>query len=70
MAARPDLTAQVSVGQQLFPKPTLEKARTVAHVVKRAKQYQDLAWRVKSVPFQDLRLCPHTDAAFANAERE
>ena len=67
---RPDLAVQVSMGQQLFPRPTLEKARTVAHVVKRAKQYKDLTWHIKAVPLEDLRLCLHTDAAFANAKRE
>ena len=67
---RPDLAVQVSMGQQLFPRPTLDKARTVAHVVKRAKQCRDLTWHIQAVPLEDLRLCLHTDAAFANARRQ
>ena len=30
------------------PSPTLEQARTVAHVVKRAKQHADLEWVIQS----------------------
>lgn len=67
---RPDLSVQVSQGQQLLPTPTLGDARTVCNVVRRAKQYQDLSWKILSIPFDQLRLCLHTDAAFANAKRQ
>ena len=54
----------------MFPTPTLEQARAVAHVVKRAKQHADLQWVIQAVPISKLRICLHTDAAFANAKKE
>ena len=65
---RPDLAVQVSQGQQLMPRPTLGEAKTVANVVRRAKQYQELEWRILPIPVKRLRLCLHTDAAFGNAK--
>ena len=65
---RPDLAVQVSQGQQLMPRPTLGEAKTVGNVVRRAKQYQELEWRIQSIPAKRLRLCLHTDAAFGNAK--
>ena len=67
---RPDLAVQVSQGQQLLPTPTLGEARTVGNVVRRAKQYKNLSWKILPIPFQDLRICLHTDAAFANAKKQ
>ncbi len=67
---RPDLAVQVSQGQQLLPTPTLGEARTVGNVVRRAKQYKSLSWKILPIPFQDLRICLHTDAAFANAKKQ
>ena len=67
---RPDLAVQVSQGQQLLPRPLLGEARTVANVVRRAKQFKTLTWKVLSIPFDELRLCLHTDAAFANAKKK
>ena len=67
---RPDLAVQVSQGQQLLPKPTLGAARTVGNVVRRAKQYKHLVWKILPIPVQELRLCLHTDAAFANAKKQ
>lgn len=61
---RPDLAVQVSQGQQLLPAPSLGEARTVCNVIRGAKQYQDLSWKILSIPFDQLRLCLHTDAAF------
>ena len=46
---RPDLSVQVSQGQQL-PTATLGDARTVCNVVRRAKQHQDLSWKILSIP--------------------
>ena len=61
---RPDLAVQVSVG--------LGQAKTVANVVRRAKQYKDLVWGILPThfPMKDLRLCIHRDAAFANAKKQ
>ena len=67
---RPDLSVQVSQGQQLLPKPLLGEARTVANVVRRAKQFKNLTWKILSIPFSELRLCLHSDAAFANAKKK
>lgn len=67
---RPDLAVQVSQGQQTLPKPTLGEARTVANVTRRAKQYKHLTWKILPIPFDKIRLCLHTDAAFANARRQ
>ena len=67
---RPDLAVQVSQGQQLLPSPTLGEARTVGNVVRRAKQYKSLSWKILPIPFSDLRICLHTDAAFANAKKQ
>ena len=67
---RPDLAVQVSQGQQLLPSPTLGEARTVGNVVRRAKQYKNLSWKILPIPFHDLRICLHTDAAFANAKKQ
>ena len=65
---RPDLAVQVSQGQQLMPRPTLGEAKSVGNVVRRAKQYQELEWKIQSIPVKNLRLCLHTDAAFGNAK--
>ena len=67
---RPDLAVQVSQGEQLLPSPTLGEARTVGNVVRRAKQYKTLSWKILPIPFHDLRICLHTDAAFANAKKQ
>lgn len=67
---RPDLAVQVSQGQQILPTPTLGAAKTVGNVVRRAKQYKHLTWQILPIPFDQLRLCVHTDAAFANAKKQ
>ena len=63
---RPDLAVQVSQGQQLLPRPTLG----VGNVVRRAKQYKSMSWKILPIPFPELRPCLHTDAAFANAKKQ
>eukprot|EP00435_Cladocopium_sp_Y103_P050503 s1907_g15.t1 len=65
---RPDLSVQVSQGQQLMPRPTIAEARTISNVVRRARQYKDLKWSILPIPPEELRLCVHTDAAFGNAK--
>ena len=67
---RPDLAVQVSQGQQMLPKPTLGEARTIGNVVRRAKQYKHLVWKILSIPMDELRLVLHSDAAFANAKKQ
>jgi hypothetical protein len=65
---RPDLSVQVSQGQQLMPAPTVGEARTISNIVRRARQYKELTWSILPIPPEDLRLCVHTDAAFGNAK--
>ena len=65
---RPDLSIQVSQGQQLMPMPTLGEAKAVNNVVRRAKQYRELEWIIQPIPVENLRLCLHTGAAFGNAK--
>ena len=67
---RPDLSVQVSQGQQQVPHPTLGQARQIGNVVRRAKQYRDQKWVILPMPLTSLRLCLHTDAAFANAKKQ
>jgi len=65
---RPDLAVQVSQGQQIMPRPSLGQARGVANIVRRAKQYRDMSWKILPIPLNRVRLCLHTDAAFGNAK--
>lgn len=64
--SRPDLSAQTSLSQQAFPKPTVHHLLEANHVIRRAKQFVDLGIAFQSIPPEDLRLCCHSDAAFAN----
>ena len=66
---RPDLAVQVSQSQQSLPEPTLKQARTVGNVTRRARQYQNLEWKILPIPFEELHLCLHSDAAFGNASK-
>ena len=66
---RPDLAVQVSQGQQLLPNPTLGQARTIGNVVRRAKQFRSSTWKILPSPFDQLRMCVHSDAAFGNAKK-
>eukprot|EP00435_Cladocopium_sp_Y103_P015753 s1700_g3.t2 len=65
---RPDLSVQVSQGQQLMPNPTIGEARAIANIVRRARQYKELTWTILPIAPENLRLCLHTDAAFGNAK--
>ena len=67
--SRPDLAVQVSRGQQLLPQPNLQDARTVGNITRRAKQYKNMTWKIRAIPFDDIRLVLHSDAAFANAKK-
>ena len=54
----------------MLPSPTLGEARTIANITRRAKQHKTLVWKILPIPLEDIRLCLHTDAAFANAKRQ
>ena len=64
--SRPDIAAQTSLSQQSFPSPTVHHLLEANNVIKRAKQFADLHITFKSIPLHNLRLCCHSDAAFAN----
>ena len=64
--ARPDLAAQTSFSQQSFPHPRIKHLRNVNTIVRRAKQHADLCISFKPIPLQQLVVCCHSDAAFAN----
>jgi hypothetical protein len=51
-----------------MPSPTIAEARTISNIVRRARQYKELKWRILPIKPEDLRLCVHTDAAFGNAK--
>jgi hypothetical protein len=66
--SRPDLAVQTSLAQQSFPQPTVGECRDANSMVRRARQFHDLEWVIKSVPIDDLRIVQHSDAAFQNAK--
>jgi hypothetical protein len=52
--------------QQSFPQPKLHNIREANQAIRRAKQHKDLKIKFSSIPAQDLMICCHSDAAFAN----
>eukprot|EP00435_Cladocopium_sp_Y103_P020594 s2229_g5.t1 len=64
--SRPDLAAQTSISQQSFPSPTVHHLLEANNVIRRAKQFSELEITFQSIPVNSLRLCVHSDAAFAN----
>ena len=64
--SRPDLAAQTSLSQQVFPKPCLRHLKQAGNIVRRAKQHSDLDIVFKPIPLSELSLVCHSDAAFAN----
>ena len=64
--SRPDLAAQTSLSQQCFPSPTVHNLLEANNIVRRAKQFSDLKLSFQPIPTNKLRLCVHSDAAFAN----
>ena len=68
--SRPDIAVQVSMSQQCFPNPQVEDLLYANQMVHRARQFQDVEIRVRSVNLQKLCICMHSDAAWANAKRE
>ena len=63
---RPDLAAQTSFSQQVFPGPTVHDLCEANHVIRRAKQFADLSIQFQPIEPSALRLSCHADAAFAN----
>ena len=63
---RPDLSVQTSLSQQCFPKPKIKDLRTVNNAIRRGKLHKDLSIVFKSIKPENLTLCCHSDAAWAN----
>ena len=63
---RPDRAAQTSISQQSFPEPTVHHLLEANNVIRRAKQFSDLDVTFESIPVDQLHLCFHSDAAWAN----
>jgi len=63
---RPDRAAQTSISQQSFPEPTVHHLLEANNVIRRAKQFSDLDVTFESIPVDQLHLCCHSDAAWAN----
>ena len=64
--ARPDVAAQTSLSQQVFPDPKIKHLRQANNVVRRARMHRDLSLTFKSIPVDELTIVCHSDAAFAN----
>ena len=64
--SRPDVAAQTSLSQQCFPNPTVHNLLEANNVIRRDKQFSDLQITFQPIPLHELRLCCHSDAAFAN----
>ena len=65
--SRPDLASQTSFSQQCFPKPKVKDLLFANQLVHRARQYSHVEITVKNLPWDDLGICFHSDAGFANA---
>ena len=64
--SRPDLAVQTSFSQQVFPHPCIKHLRDANNAIRRAKQHRDLKIQFRAIPPERLRICCHSDAAFAN----
>ena len=65
--SRPDLCTQVSFSQQCFPEPKVSDLIFANQLVHRARQYSDVSVVVKYIPWDQLAVCFHSDAGFANS---
>ena len=65
--SRPDLCTQVSFSQQCFPEPKVRDLIFANQLVHRARQYADVSLVVKHIPWEQLAVCFHSDAGFANS---
>ena len=67
--SRPDLCVQTSFSQQSFPQPRVRDLLFANQLVHRAKQFSHTDVTVKSIPWEDLAICFHSDAGFGNAKQ-
>ena len=58
--------AQTSISQHSFPEPPVHHLLEANNVIRRAKQFSDLDVTFEPIPVDQLRLCCHSDAAWAN----
>ena len=65
--SRPDLCTQTSFSQQCFPEPKVKDLLFANQLVHRAKQYSEVGITVKYIPWDQLAVCFHSDAGFANS---
>ena len=66
--SRPDLCIQTSISQQCFPRPKVQDLVFANQLVHRARQYSHVSITVRSIPWEQLGICFHSDAGFANAK--
>ena len=66
--SRPDLATQTSFSQQRFPTPKVRDLVFANQLVHRAKQHSGTEITVKSIPWDQLGICYHSDASFGNAK--
>lgn len=66
--SRPDLCTQTSFSQQCFPSPKVKDLIFANQLVHRARQYSDVEITVKYIPWNQIGICFHSDAGFANAK--
>eukprot|EP00435_Cladocopium_sp_Y103_P044898 s702_g12.t1 len=64
--SRPDLAVQTSLSQQAFPQPRIKHLRDANNAIRRAKMHKELTIKFQAIPVDDLCICCHSDAAFAN----
>ena len=64
--SRPDLSVQTSFCQQAFPKPCIRHLKEANNAIRRAKQHKDLTITFQPISPNDICVCCHSDAAFAN----
>ena len=64
--SRPDLAVQTSMSQQAFPHPRIRHLRDANNAIRRAKMHRDLTINFKLIDPNNLCVCCHSDAAFAN----
>eukprot|EP00959_Pyramimonas_sp_CCMP1952_P432959 9066502-Pyramimonas_sp.AAC.1 len=60
---RPGITVQVTMGQQILPQPAAGRIRHANTLVRRAKQFSAMRWRVRRIPLSRLRPVAHTGAS-------
>ncbi len=65
--SRPDLASQTSFSQQCFPKPKVKDLLVANQLVHRTRQYSHVEITVRYLPWDNLGICFHSDAGFANA---